>query len=240
MKKLAIIMILFSCAPVVAQEGGVPNDSLDVPWSFHGTPKILKFSPLEIFSAVPTFGADLEVKMTDNISLQGGAGAILPMFQPMSGQGTNNFDKMGGYKLRVESRFYIFKKPTRYFSSELSFRHLIIRDEIGVGMEPTTNVDEWGWETENYAYFINTPMVFHRFNTYVTFKYGIQKSWSNGFVLDMYTGLSIRNTTVRSWSDIPEGGTIPWTWNTPEWTLEDGFRRAYVTPIIGIKLGFGL
>ncbi len=237
MKNFAIMILLFSCAFSNAQgdnDSTVTKDS----WSFKTAEKRLKFSPLEVFSIIPTFGADLEVKMTDEIRLQTGAAYIIPGFQYIAGSSDGVFDKMGGYKLRAESRFHVFRKPNRYFSTELSFRHLIIRDEVGIGMEPSTQADEWGWEETNYAYFINTDMLFHRFNTRIEFKYGFEKTWENGFCFDMYTGISIRRTNVQSNSKIPEGGTNPGAWNEMQWTLEDNFTRGYATPIIGFKMGF--
>ena len=239
MKKItSLFVVMFSCALVSAQEIH-PADSVKTPWTFAAASKNIKFSPLDLFSTIPTLGADMEVSFTHNIRFQAGVGAVIPGFQFMSSS-DGPYDRMGGYRLRAESRFYVFKKPTRYFATELSFRHLLIRDEIGIGMEPSTSNDEWGIPQQNFAYFVNTDMLFHRFNTNFNVKYGLQKVYPNGFVIDLYTGLSMRKVYTRTWTDIPEGGTIPRINNGFPWTLGDKLTRTYMTPIIGIKLGFVL
>src|SRR5688572_24495901 len=131
-----ILLVVFSCAQLCAQENTQITDSIQPPWTFAAAQKNLKLSPFDVFSAIPTVGADLEVSFIQDMRLQAGAGVILPGIQLMGNNG-GSFDKMGGYRLRAESRFFIFKKPTRYFATELSFRHLIIRDEVGIGMEPS-------------------------------------------------------------------------------------------------------
>lgn len=239
MKTIVCIFAMFSCAQLSAQEiHPTGPDSVTTPWTFAAAQKNIKFSPFDLFSAVPTVGADLEVSLKDNIRLQGGAAVILPGLQFTGMTNASMFDKMGGYRLRAESRFFSFKKPTRYFATELSFRHLIIKDNIGIGMEPSTQINEWGVEQQTFAYFVKTDMVFHRFNTTFNLKYGYEKTFANGFVIDLYAGLSMRKIYTRTWTDIPEGGTIPAINQGFGWNLGDKVSNMYITPIVGLKLGF--
>ncbi len=240
MKTITSILLMLSCALISAQDNTPGTDSIPTPWSFGAAEKNIKFSPFEVLSIIPTFGADLEVNMDRKISLQGGVAVVLPAFQYLAGSENGLFDKMGGYRLRAESRFFVFKKPGRYIATEFSFRHLIINDEIGIGMEPSNQIDQWGNVQQNFAYFINTDMTFHRFTKTFNFKYGIQRTYQNRFVLDFYTGFSIRNNSTRTWSDIPEGGTLTDRNNGLGLRLGDRISSGYITPIIGLKLGFGL
>jgi len=242
MKKIvSLFIVMLSCALVSAQENIQSADSIHTPWTFAAAQKNLKFSPFDVFSGIPTLSADLEVSLQNNIRLQGGVGIIFPglQFIPFS---LNNdpFEKMSGYRLRAEGRFFSFKKPTRYFATEISMRHLIIKQTIGIGMEPSESINEWGFTQQNFAYFINTDMLFHRFNTTFNLKYGFEKIYDNGFVLDMYAGLSMRKIYTRTWTDIPEGGTVPMIANGLNWNLGDRISRLYFTPIVGVKVGFVL
>jgi hypothetical protein len=240
MKTISSIILMLSCALISAQDNTPGADSIKTPWTFATAEKNLKFTPMEVLSIIPTFGADLEVNLDNKISLQAGVAAVIPTFQHLAGTENGLFNKMGGYRLRAESRFFVFKKTGHYLATEISFRHLIINDEIGIGMEPSTQVDQWGNVQQNFAYFINTDMIFHRFTKAVNFKYGIQKKFQNGFVLDFYTGVSIRNNNTRTWSDIPEGGTLQVTNAGMGWRLGDRISNGYITPMVGLKLGFGL
>ena len=78
-------------------------------------------------------------------------------------------------------------------------------------------------------------MVFHRFNTFVDTKIGVQKE-SKNFVIDLYGGLSIRYVKVRSWSDVPDGSSMPE--RRGFWNLRHGHQLTYPMPVIGLKIGF--
>src|SRR5690606_35599642 len=95
----------------------------------------------------PTFGVDHEVKMNSRTSFQFGAAFIPSFMQFTVGDQQDQFNWMNGYRLRYEARFFGFKRPAFYLSTEISMRHLIISDETAFGMEQ----DQFG----NYAYFIN-------------------------------------------------------------------------------------
>lgn len=238
MKKLITSIMLASCALVSAQERFSPLDSAkSQPWSFATAEKKLKFTPLELISVMPTLSSDLEVSVNDSFSFQAGLGLMIPGIKYGSSFESEPPVQLGGYKLRAEGRFYIFRKPSRYLSAELGFRHQIVREEVGIGMEPSTTVNEFGFEQQSFAYFINTDMIFHRFTSSLTMKYGIQKIIARRFVLDMYGGLSIRRSATKSWSDIPEGGTVPM--NRMFWGgLGENSMGYLVTPVIGFRLGF--
>lgn len=224
---VSIIILLNVNAPALFAQA----DSIPESWSWKSAEKIVKISPLDFFSVIPTIGADVEVKMPESASLQAGIGVIPSFLQYLSAEGFNDYDRMGGYRLRGEGRIYMPEKKDQYLALGLSFRHLIIRDEFAIGMEGVTN--DLGME--EFAYFKNAPMVFHRFNTFVDLKWGVQKRMKNR-TIDFYGGFSIRSIRVRSWSDIPEGGELPE--RRGFWTLEDGHRLNYPTPIIGFKIGF--
>lgn len=200
--------------------------------AFNGAKRIVKFSPFDLFSAVPTFGADMEFFEKNGAALQVGVAAIPSTFQILASDAFSGYDRMSGYRLRAEGRLYMPKRPNRYMAFGLSFRHIIIRDEIAVGMEGT----DGDWGQRNYAYFINTPMTFHRFNTNYEVKFGYQKLMGKTLIMDFYTGLSIRNINVQSRSEIPVGGEIPDQGGV--WTLHDNYKLTYPTPIIGFKIGF--
>jgi hypothetical protein len=252
MKLLTIIGIFFSCAafaqekktansgyddlidPSQVEETPMGDEATDVKWSWKSATKIIKVNPLEICSVIPTLAADLELSLPcDFMRLQTGAGFAPDYIQFMSGGGDSRFDQMNGYNLRIEPRFFLFTGKHHYLSTEVYFRHFIIKDVVAVGMEPT--YDEWNIPT--FAYFINTDMLFHRFNGRLTFKYGMQHTFRNGFTIEGYTGLSLRKTNVISNSEYPEGGVPRGSWNGFEWNLVDGHTNQYFTPVMGIKLG---
>lgn len=231
MKHLFSVFLLVAAVSVFGQTA-TDSTASNEPWSFQSADKIIKFSPLDAFSFMPTFGADVEVKMKKSSSLQAGAAIIPSFFQFLSNEVFNDYDRMGGYKLRGEARVYMPVKTNQYLGLGVQFRHIIIRDEVPIGMEGTEG--EFG--EQQFAYFINTPMVFHRLNTFIDLKWGFQRETTSNIVFDFYGGLSIRYIGVRSSSDIPEGGSVPEQRGV--WRLEDGYRLTYPTPILGLKIGF--
>jgi hypothetical protein len=228
MKPIVTIFLMFVLCvqTLIAQTDSIPAE----PWSLKATDKIVKLSPFDYISVIPTFGADVEVKMPQSTSLQFGAAVIPSFLQYLSSEAFNDYDRMGGYRLRTEGRLYMPVKTERYLAFGLTFRHLIIRDDFAVGMEGVTN--EFGME--EFAYFKNVPMVFHRFNTFVDTKIGVQRENEN-FAIDFYAGLSIRYIKVRSNSEVPAGSGMPERRGV--WTLRDGHSLTYPTPIIGLKIG---
>ena len=154
MKRIVITLTaVFAFAPaIMAQQDSIPAE----PWSLRSTQKIIKISPFDYISVIPTFGADLEVKMPQSTSLQFGAAVIPSFLQYLSSEMFNDYDRMGGYRLRTEGRLYMPVKTERYLAFGLTFRHLIIRDDFAVGMEGVTN--EFGME--EFAYFQNVQWYF--------------------------------------------------------------------------------
>jgi hypothetical protein len=244
-KRLLTICLISSCATyaqedissnTISEEG---QDTVAFTYNafkekvyFWQMEKNWKLSPFDIFSAVPTFGIDLETTMKPGISFQYGA-AIIPSFLQFT-TGSSFFDSynwMNGYRLRFESRWSGFKKPNIYVSTELAFRHLLINNETSFGMEG----DGFG----NFAYFINQDMLYHRFSTHLNVKYGLQKVFDNNLVLDMFAGISVRQNNVIEGSKRPDGGAQAqeW-WDVFNWRLEDGHRFGYVTPIMGLRIGW--
>lgn len=246
MKNLVLIVMLFSCAISVAQEDSSKNtddaksseledvkNGEEQPWTYKSAQKIYKTNPLDLLSAVPTIAADMELKLKDpTISLQWGAGIIPTFIQPSVGNRTDSqFDAMNGYMVRFEPRFFIMTGKHHYFSTEVYFRHLYIKDEVAIGME--------GDDNGNFAYFMNQNMKFHRFSTRLTLKYGFQHVFKNRFAVEAYTGLSLRANFVQSRQDkLPEGGVQMPGQNMLGWTLLDNHRAVYPIPVFGIKLGF--
>jgi hypothetical protein len=233
------ILILFMCAGIVYAQDRTKNVVEEEKFEYNAfkekvyfwqLEKNWKVTPLEVVSAVPTFGIDLETTMKERMSFQYGAAFIPSFFQPAVGDNPNQFDRMNGYKLRFEGRIYPFKKETRYFSSELSFRHLIIRDEMAVGQEPDMN--------GNFAYFTTEDVRAHRFSTQLNLKMGIQKVYENRFVLDFYWGLSLRNNSVAGLNTLADDAEVQGDWNSMGWVIERGHVRNYAVPMVGIKLGF--
>lgn len=239
MKHILIIFVLSSCA-VFAQEdfsSSEKNDSLEynvfeetVP--FWRMEKNWKLTPFDVFNFIPTLGVDLETKMTPNLSFQYGAAFIPSFLTVMSGPTEEQFNQMNGYRIRFESRWWGFKRPKIYVSSELAFRHLIIKDETAFGMEGDGN--------GNFAYFINQEMLYHRFSTHFNFKMGYQKVFSNSMVLDLFWGMSFRRNNVLTGSTPPEGGEAQIWWNPLEWRLENRHKFGYATPIVGFRIGWNV
>ncbi len=234
MKNLVTLLFVVSSCLVFSQTADNETDSLRSaePWTWANATKYVKFSPLEVFSVVPTFGIDYEVKMKNGSGLQAGIAGIPPTLQILAGEAFNGYDKMGGYKLRFEGRAYMPVKTNRYISGGISFRHLIIRDIVAVGMEEV--IGEFGEPT--FAYFMNVPMVFNRFNTHFEFKYGFQKVIDNSVLIEMYMGLSLRSVRVQTNSELPTGSGVPD--QRGMWTLTDGHKLTYPVPIFGFKFGF--
>lgn len=235
MKKIIVILILSSCAAFAQEDNLFKDDSLSynvfketVP--FWRMERNLKFSPFDIFSAVSTIGADLEMVLKPGLSFQYGA-AIIPSFLQFTvGDQQQQFNWMNGYRLRFESRFSGFKRKRLYTSTELSFRHLIINDQASIGMEGDGN--------GNFAYFIVNETTFNRFSTQFNIRLGFQYVFKNRFVLDFFGGFSFRyNFVFASESTIPEDGEVQFNWNRLEWNLTDGNAFGYAVPITGIRLG---
>ena len=231
MRFFSILFALFFITTVNGQTNTDSTKSVEK-WSFSKAPKIIKFSPLDIFSVVPTLGLDMEVGIRKGLSFQVGTGVVLPYLQFITRSNFNDYSRMGGYLLRGEGRVYMPVKTNRYVAIGLSFRHLRIKGDVPIGMEGFVNTNG----QQDFAYFINTPMIFHRFNTKIDAKLGFQKSFVNGLVFDFYLGLSIRTTAVQSFTKIPEGGQIPDQGGV--WNLRDNLHNNYLTPILGFKLGF--
>lgn len=241
MKNIGILLIVLFNSVLFAQNGPEDSTSVEVDpnapiknWTFKSAPKVIKFSPLDIFSVIPTFGIDVETRLpTGKNSLQVGLGLIPNAFQLISGENLSGYDWMGGYKVRTEGRLYMPEKQTRYIGVGLSMRHLVIKDEFAVGMEPF----EGNFGQTNFAYFVNTPMTFNRFTIDLSVKYGAQYTTRSNLVVDVYFGLQLRSLRVHSNSAIPSGGEIPQQ-QRGMWELRDNKKLSYPLPIVGIKLGF--
>ncbi|MFK8037539.1 MAG: hypothetical protein AB8B74_04565 [Crocinitomicaceae bacterium] len=205
-------------------------------YSFKDSKKIVKINLGDIFSTTPAIGLYVESKVNEDVSLQFGAGIIPSFFQPWVGNRVNDFDQLRGYQLSAESRFYVFKKPTRYIAAEVDFRHLIIRDRnVPIGVDVFENPNG----PDEFAYFLNTDMRFHQFNTGLTVKWGFQKHLGENFTFDFNLGMRLSTTNVQSRSIIPAGGTLQETWNN-RLTLVDNFKRSRTLPNIGLKIGYRL
>ena len=233
------ILILFMSAGFIYAQDSTKTSTEDKKYEYNvfkekvyfwQLEKNWKITPLEIISAVPTIGLDLETKMKDRMSFQYGVGLIPSFFQPSVGDNVNQFNRMNGYKLRVEARIFPFKKTSRYYSSELAFRHLIINDDMAVGQEP----DDFG----NFAFFTTENVTAHRFSTQLNLKMGIQKVYENRFVLDFYWGLSLRNNSVAGLNTLADDAEVQGDWNSLGWVIQRGHMRSYAIPMVGIKLGF--
>lgn len=223
--------LAFNASANIDEDSTATNASSE-PWTFKGAQKIIKISPLDIFSVVSTLGLDVEMKLKNRSSLQIGAAVVPSFMQVLAGEEFNAYDRMGGYKLRAESRFYTPNFSKFYFAAGISFRHLIIRDEVAIGMEGVSN---GVFEEPDFAYFVNTPMVFNRFNSNIDAKWGLQLETEGNFAFDFYCGLSFRTVFVQTNSTIPEGGRIAEMRGA--WTLNDNHRFFYPIPIFGVKIG---
>jgi len=225
-----------SCASFAQEDFSSSEDSLEynvfketVPlWRME---KNLKFSPFDVFSAVSAIGADFETKMKPGLHFQYGAAFVPSFMQFLVGGSEEQFNWMNGYKVRFESRYFVFNREELYMSGEVAFRHLFISDDIRVGMEG----DDQG---NNFAYFINEEALIHRFNTHFNVKLGFQKVLGESMVIDLFAGLSFRRTNVLTNTEFPEGGIPQVTWNRFEWDLSDGYKFGYATPIVGLRLGY--
>jgi hypothetical protein len=235
LKKFLLILFLSPCALVAQGDILSSKDSLSynvfketVP--FWRMEKNLKFSPFDIFSAVSTIGADLETVMKPGLSFQYGAAFIPSFLQFTVGNSFQQFNWMNGYRLRFESRFSGFKNESFYVSTEFSFRHLIIGDELSVGME--------GDGEGNFAYFMNDNITVNRFSSHFNVKFGFQLLSKANVVVDWFGGMSFRfNNVIASQATIPEGGVIVPNWNRFDWELTDGHNFGYAMPIIGMRVG---
>lgn len=235
MKNLILFAIVIIANNSYSQTDSLKASSEPIEWNFRDSKKIIKVSPGNIFSQIPMFGADLEFTYKNDISFQVGAAIIPSFFQLQVGDLLNDFDRLSGYNLRGESRFYILKKPNHYLAAGVNFRHLIIKDDVPVGM----NAVGENPQQQDFEYFINTKMRFHRFNTDVNLKWGFQRTFAKHFVFDFYAGLSLNTIGVQSFSKIPSGGIVADNWNN-QFTLVDNFRESNIRPLIGFKFGYKL
>ena len=242
MKFTAFIFLLSFGLSAAAQETKPKYDFLE-------SEKIIKLDMFSLFNMTPTLGVEVESIVNEQVSLQFGLGIIPSFFQPLVGNdlntefniafnnnNANGFDALRGYRLSAQSRFYVFRKPTRYISTSVSFRHIIVRDrDVRVGMEPF----EGSNGLTEFAYFKSADMRFHQFRTALDLKYGFQRNMGDHFVLDFSAGLRLGTTNVQSRSDIPENGTLTPNWNN-RMILVDNYRSSRVTPILGLKIGYRL
>jgi hypothetical protein len=232
MRYLLSTFLVFCFCSVNAQSSDTVSTKLDETWRLKTAKKYWKFSPFDVISILPTFGTDVEVQLNERRSFQVGIG-VIPKFTKGFLNQFSGFDGMFGYRLRGESRFKVPDKGNRYLAIGLSFRHLIVKDEIFVGMDPFMN--DWG--TTNYVYFQRFDVSANRFNINIDLKYGFQKIKTAGYVLDFYAGLSVRSLVIRGKSDIPDGGH---SFNVQRgmWTIAENYNLIYPTPIAGVKIGF--
>jgi len=229
----SILFLGFSCLSFSqTTENGTDLLPTAEPWTWSNATKFVKFTPLDVFSFVPTLGFDYEVKMKNETSLQAGIGYIPSFLQIVAGEAFNDYTWMRGYRLRLEGRLFMPVRTNQYLAFGASFRHLIIKDEVALGMEAFT--DNQG--QTDFAYFVNTPMVFNRFNTNFDLKYGFQREFGDVFIVDFYMGLSLRNINVQSTTKIPDGAEVPPSRGM--WTLVDNHKLTYPIPIFGFKIGF--
>lgn len=234
MKNLITLLCVFSASFMWSQTAVIESDSaqIDEPWTWTNSTKYVKFTPLDVFSVVPTFGLDYEVIMQRGSGLQVGIAAIPAAMQFLAAEGLNEYDRMSGYRFRLEGRAYMPVKTNRYFAAGVSFRHLIIKDVVAVGMEGVPG--EFG--QMEFAYFQKVPMRFNRFNTHFDLKYGFQRVIQNKIVIDCYMGFSLRTISVKTRSELPNGGSF--TDQRGMWTLTDNHSLTYPAPILGFKFGF--
>lgn len=237
MKRLLLILLSSSCVALAQEDDSfkaldtVNYNAFQEHVPFWRMERNLKFSPFDVFSAVPTLGADLEVFMKKGLSFQFGAAYVPSFMQFAVGDDENQFNWMHGYRLRFENRYFGLRRKDVYLSSEVSLRHLIIADEIRYGMEG----DDWG----NFAYFINHNTIFHRFSSQFNFKVGLQKQIGDKAIIDMYAGFSLRrNNVLANVKQAPEGGVAFNNWNRFEWTLENKHKFGYAMPIVGLRIGW--
>ncbi len=226
-------LLVFSATMFAQEDTTAAEKTNSEVWYLATAPKVYKFSPLDVFSVIPTFGLDVEVQLPrPTTSLQVGVGIVPNMFQILSNSTFNDYKWMRGYKVRSEYRAYFPNSTSNYISFGLSLRHLIIRKDVAVGMEPFQG--QFG-QTE-FAFFQNTSMIFNRFTTDLAVKIGTQIETNANVILDLYAGLSLRGTYVQSNSTMPIGALI--VQQRGIWQLEDGHKRNYPLPLVGIKIGF--
>ena len=234
MKTIFIILSILTSSFVFSQN--------KVKYNFLTSEKIIKIDFNDFFSQTPTVGVDIESKVNDELSLQFGFGVLPSFIQPLVGSDDNRYNHLRGYQLRAESRFYIFKKSTRYIAADIQFRHLIVKDnDVPVGMDLYKNPNG----IDEFAYFIDTKMKFHQFKTSLAVKWGFQKDLGEKFVFDFNIGLRINKINVQSFSKLPSGGTLQANWNDNinfgnNLTLIDNYRRSNIRPTIGFKFGYRL
>ena len=132
MKNLILFAIVIIASNSYSQTDSLKTSSEPVEWNFRDSKKIIKVSPGNIFSQIAMFGADLEFTYKNDISFQVGAAIVPSFFQIQVGDLLNDFDRLSGYNLRGESRFYILKRPNHYLAAGFNFRHLIIKDNFAV------------------------------------------------------------------------------------------------------------
>lgn len=256
MKNLITILVIVSSCASYAQEDIFFEDSStailnDTPQDiskftynafrekvhFRQMEKNWKVTPFDFVNIYPMLSVDLETKMKPGLSFQYGIGFIPDFLQIVASNRLleSAYDWMYGYRLRFESRWFGFKKPEVYVSGEISFRHLIIQEETIFGFECE---NPFGG---NCAYQMKQEMLYNRFSTHFNIKTGWQKIQRNGLIVDYYAGLSFRRNNVISNSPVPEGGSSNFTplWQTNTgWILEDGHKFGFVTPIIGVRIGW--
>ena len=201
-------------------------------WSLKEAPIYWKFSPFDFISILSTFGADAEVRVNKTYAFQAGIGVIPNFSQFMTNRIFVGYDSMNGYKLRGELRRYMPVKTNRYLAAGVLFRHLIVKDEFAVGMEPFSN--QWGGT--NFVYFQRVPIRANRININLDLKYGFQTVKPQGYVFDFYVGMSLRSLNVINNSEMPDGVEFPD--NGDIWSLNDNMSLFYPTPIAGLKIGF--
>lgn len=201
-------------------------------WSFKEAPIYWKFSPFDFISILSTFGTDVEVRVNKTYAVQAGIGVIPNFSQFMTNRIFVGYNSMNGYKLRGELRRYMPVKTNRYLAVGALFRHLVVKDEFAIGMEPFAN--EWGGT--NFVYFQRVPVRANRININLDLKYGFQRIKPKGYVFDFYVGLSLRSLNVINNSEMPDGVDFPD--NGDIWSLHDDMSLFYPTPIAGLKIGF--
>ena len=232
-KLLAAFSLVFLATPFISYSQDTGNEwgSLDFEKYFITSKHIGKIAPLKLLDPQTTLMLGYEYRPFTHVSFQVEAG-VTPQFMQIRWwdglYGQTLYNKINGFQVRFEPRFYVFKSGRAYTSAEFSYRYFKYNEENEYGFECDS--------TGNCVYFqrVDQDMVRHVWTVY--FKFGRQRLY-NKVVLDYFGGIGVRGQHVIELTPPPPGGTLDrWGINS----LNEAGVSVIPSITVGLRLGLRL
>lgn len=194
----------------------------------------VKWAPLKLLEPQTSLHFGVEHRILEQFSLQAEAG-ITPNFMQLNIfrdeaviTGDPLYQKINGFQVRLEPRFYIFKSSRAYIATEFSYRYYRITEDQAFGFDCLDG---------NCSYFEKFEIRSNKNVWTVYAKLGRQRVFNRIFVLDYYAGLGVRGQTIIQLDPPPPGGE-PVRWDLGSFNRAGTYAFPSVT--VGARIGINL